>query len=127
MISQPKFLPLFFDQWEAFMDELIRVFPAEEEFPRLKSQLHIGRTANPKRVITAVQQTILPFEALVRAKNADFFLKYPFNEYQDNQEVLTMVRKMKQLWFQMSVPNQKAVFDYMILLLELLHRYLGSK
>jgi hypothetical protein len=119
MISQPKFLPLFFDQWEAFMDELIRVFPTEEEFPRLKSQLHIGRTA--------VQQTILPFEALVRAKNADFFLKYPFNEYQDNQEVLTMVRKMKQLWFQMSVPNQKAVFDYMILLLELLHRYLGSK
>lgn len=127
MISQTKYLSLFFDQWEAFMDELIRVFPAEEEFPRLKSQLHIGRTANPKRVIAAVQQTILPFESLVRAKNADFFLKYPFNEYQDNQEVLTMVRKMKQLWFQMSVPNQKAVFDYMILLLELLHRYLGSK
>ena len=123
-VSKGKLLTLFFDQWEAFLDELIRVFPTDTDFPRLKSYLRIGRTVNPKRVIAAVQNHMFPHEKLVRAKNADYFLKYPFNEYQDKEEVDYVLQKMKTLWLELSPTNQTIMFEYIILILDLLHRHL---
>ena len=126
MASKRELLSLFFDQWEAFLDELIRVFPTDVDFPRLKSYLRIGRTVNPKCVIAAVQNHMFPFEKLVRSKNADYFLKYPFNEYEDKQDISYVIRKVKNLWFELSPPNQNALFEYIILLIDLLHRHLES-
>jgi hypothetical protein len=124
MATKAKLLSLFFDQWEGFFDELIRVFPTDPDFPRLKTYLRLGRTVNPKRVIAAVQKHMFPFEALVRAKNADFFLKYSFGEYGDKEDVSYVIQKVKTLWFELSPPNQNALFDYIILLVDLLHRHL---
>jgi hypothetical protein len=124
MASKAKLLSLFFDQWEAYFDELIRVFPDDVDFPRLKSYLRIGRTVNPKRVIAAVQNHMFPHEALVRAKNADYFLKHPFSQYEDKEDISYVIRKVKNLWFDLSPHNQNALFDYIILLVDLLHRYL---
>jgi hypothetical protein len=126
MHSKAKLLSLFFDQWEAFLDELIRCFPADADFPRLKSYLRIGRTVNPKRVVAAVQNHMFPFEKLVRARNADFFLKYPFDEYEDKEDISYVIRKVKNLWFELSPPNQSALFNYIILLVDLLHRHLDA-
>jgi hypothetical protein len=124
MSSKAKLLSLFFDQWEAFLDELIRVFPSDLDFPRLKSYLRIGRTVNPKRVIAAVQNHMFPHETLVRAKNADYFLKHPFSQYEDKEDISYVIRKVKNLWFELSPHNQNALFDYIILLVDLLHRHL---
>jgi hypothetical protein len=126
MASKGKLLSLFFDQWEAAFDELIRVFPEDEDFPRLKSYLRIGRTVNPKRVVLAVQNHMFPFEHLVRAKNADFFLKYKFSEYEEKEDISHVIRKIKSLWHEMSIANRSAMFDYIILCLDLLHRHLAS-
>ena len=123
-VSKGKLLSLFFDQWEALFDELIRVFPTDADFPRLKSYLRIGRTVNPKRVIAAVQNHMFPHEKLVRAKNADYFLKYPFNEYQDKEDISYVIQKVKTLWFELSPANQNVLFEYIILLVDLLHRHL---
>jgi hypothetical protein len=127
MASKSKLLSLFFDQWEAFLDELIRVFPTDQDFPVLKSYLRIGRTVNPRRVIDAIVNNVFPFEKLVRAKNADFFLKYPFSEYEDDQDICQIIRKVKTLWFELTPVNQSALFDYIILLVDLLHRYLDMR
>lgn len=127
MASKSKILSIFFDQWEGLLDQLIMVFPEDVDFPRLKSYLRIGRTINPKRVIAAVQNHMFPFEKLVRAKNADFFLKYPFNEYEDKEDISYVIRKVKNLWFDLSPANQSAVLDYIILLVDLLHRYLETE
>jgi len=127
MASKSKILSIFFDQWEGLLDQLIMVFPEDVDFPRLKSYLRIGRTINTKRVIAAVQNHMFPFEKLVRAKNADFFLKYPFNEYEDKEDISYVIRKVKNLWFDLSPANQSAVLDYIILLVDLLHRYLETQ
>jgi len=124
MHSKAKLLSLFFDQWEAFLDELIRVFPTDPDFPRLKSYLRIGRTVNPKRVIAAVQNHMFPHEKLVRAKNADYFLKYPFSEYENKEDISYVLQKMKMRWVELTPDNQAALFDYIILLVDLLHRHL---
>lgn len=121
-----KLLSLFFDQWESLIDELTRVFPTDVDFPRLKTYLRIGRTVNPKRVIAAVQNHMFPFEKLVRAKNADYFLKYPFDEYENKEDISYVIRKVKNLWFELSPHNQNALFDYIILVVDLLHRHLDS-
>jgi hypothetical protein len=123
--SKSKLLSIFFDQWEAFFDELIRCFPGDVDFPRLKSYLRIGRAVNPKRVVTAVQKHMFPFENLVRSKNADFFLKYPFSEYEGKEDIQYVIQKVKALWFELSPNNQSVVLDYVIILVDLLHRYLA--
>jgi hypothetical protein len=69
---------------------------------------------------------MFPFEKLVRSKNADFFLKYPFNEYENKEDISYVIRKVKNLWFELSPPNQNALFDYIILLVDLLHRHLEA-
>ena len=124
--SKAKLLSIFFDQWDAFIDELIRVFPSDLDFHRMKTYLRIGRTVNPKRVVSAVQKHMFPFEKLVRAKNADFFLKYPFDEYEKKEDVLYVIRKVKHLWFELTPVNQNALFDYIILLVDILHRHLDT-
>jgi hypothetical protein len=125
MSSKAKLLSLFFDQWEALLDELVRVFPDDPDFPRLKMYLRIGRTVNPKRVVLAVQNHMFPFENLVRERNADFFLKYEFSRYEDKEDISQVIRKVKNLWFELTPSNQGAMFDYIILCLDLLHRHLA--
>ena len=67
---------------------------------------------------------MFPHEKIVRARNADFFLKYPFSEYADKEDISYVIQKVKTLWFELSPANRDALFDYIILLVDLLHRHL---
>ncbi len=115
---------LFFDQFQSFIGQLAVVFPDDKDFPVYLANLKIAKMTNPKMVIAAIQEHCLPFAATIRARNADFFLKYPFNEYEKDETIIPVIRKMKDMWVQISHVNQNHIMDYVNNLLTIVSRYL---
>jgi hypothetical protein len=105
-------LKLFFAQFEQFISQLIVVFPDDPDFPTYLSNLRLAKIANPKRVIAAVETHCLPFADTIKARNADFFLKYSFAEYEKDETIVPVIRKMKDMWVQISPANQGHIMDY---------------
>jgi hypothetical protein len=115
---------LFFDQFQAFIGQLIVVFPDDKDFPVYLSNLKIAKLTNPKMVIAGLEQHCVPFANMIKARNADFFLKYPFAEYEKDETIIPVIRKMKDMWLQISPVNQGHIMDYVNNLLTLVTRYL---
>ena len=105
-------LKLFFAQFEQFISQLIVVFPNDPDFPVYLKNLKMARVANPRMVITAVETHCLPFADTIKARNADFFLKYSFAEYEKDETIVPVIRKMKDMWIQISPANQGHILDY---------------
>ena len=105
-------LKLFFAQFEQFISQLMLVFPDDPDFPVYLSNLRIAKIANPKQVIAAIETHCLPFAETIKARNADFFLKYSFAEYEEDETIVPVIRKMKDMWVQISPTNQRHVMDY---------------
>jgi hypothetical protein len=69
-----------------------------------------------------VTKHVVPFEATVRARDSDFFLKYEFSEYADDSALDQVIGKLKNMWTTLSDNNKKVVWDYITLLLDLAKR-----
>jgi hypothetical protein len=54
----------------------------------------------------------MPFAKTIKARNADFFLKYPFTEYEKDETIIPVIRKMKDMSLQISPVNQSHIMDY---------------
>ena len=123
-MSKTQLMGLFFDQFQSFIGQLAVVFPDDKDFPVYLSNLKIAKMTNPKMVIAAVQEHCMPFADTIRARNADFFLKYPFKEYEKDETIIPVIRKMKDMWVQISSTNQNHIMDYVNNLLIIVSRYL---
>lgn len=125
-MSQSQLLKLFFEQFQLFIGQLISVFPNDTDFPVYLKNLKMARVANPRMVVTAIEIHCLPFADTIKAKDADFFLKYEFAEYEKDETIIPVIRKMKDMWVQISPANQRHIMDYVNNLLVLVTRYLET-
>lgn len=123
-MSKSQLMGMFFDQFQAFTSQLIAVFPDDKDFPVYLSNLKIAKLTNPKMVIAGIEQHCLPFADTIRARNADFFLKYHFAEYEKDETIIPVIRKMKSMWVEISPANQAHIMDYVNNLLTIVTRYL---
>jgi hypothetical protein len=124
-MSKAQVLSAFFDQFQTFIDQLIIVFPTDDDFKIYLKNLKIARIANPKMVVMELERHCLPFEKLIRARDAKFFLEYPFAEYEQDETIIPVIRKIKGMWFQLSTTNQERILDYVVSLLNLVTRYIA--
>jgi len=121
-MSRKIFIDTFYRQFGEFFDQLIQVFPDDEDFPAYKMGVQLFSKTNPMMVIKAVQDHVFPFETTIRAKNEDFFLKHEFSEYTEDDTVDAVIRKLKNLWGVLTPANKTVVWTYIILLLDLAKR-----
>ena len=105
-------LKLFFSQFEQFISQLMVVFPEDPDFPVYLSNLRLAKIANPRMVVGAIETHCLPFAQTIKARNADFFLKYSFTEYEKDETIVPVIRKMKDMWIHISPANQGHIMDY---------------
>ena len=126
-MSQAQLLKLFFEQFQLVLEQLILVFPHDKDFPVYLKNLKMARMANPRMVVGAIEHHCMPFAATIKARNADFFLKYEFAEYEKDETIIPVIRKMKDMWVQISPANQGHIMDYVNNLLTLVTHYLGTR
>lgn len=119
MSHRKIFIDTFFHQFGEFMDQLSKVFPNDPDFHAYKMGIQLFHRTNPAMVLNAVGKHVFPFEQTIRSKNDDFFVKNEFQDYADDDTVMTIIRKLKGLWVSLSDRNREIVWTYIILLLDL--------
>ena len=112
----------FYGQFHDFLDQLIRVFPDDSDFPAYKTGLSLLQKTNPKIVPEQVALHVTPFEVSIRARDETFFLEHQFPEYADDNALDLIISKMKGLWTTLSGTSKTVVWDYLSLLLDLAKR-----
>ena len=126
-MSKKILLDAFYTQSTDFLTELAKAFPEDPDFPAYKTGLLLLQKTNPALVIKTVHEHVMPYEATIRARNVDFFLKHDYSNHIENDDALEQViRKLKGYWEQMSETNQTVVWRYITLLLDLAKRYVAG-
>ena len=121
-MSRKIFLDAFYGQFHDFLDQLIRVFPDDSDFPAYKTGLTLLQKTNPKLVPEQVALHVTPFETSIRSRDEKFFLEHQFPEYTDDNALDLIITKMKGLWTTLSATSKTVVWDYLTLLLDLAKR-----
>ena len=121
-MSRKIFLDAFYGQFHDFLDQLIRVFPDDSDFPAYKTGLSLLQKTNPKLVPEQVFIHVTPFEQSIRARDETFFLEHQFPEYADDNALDLIISKMKDLWTTLSDTSKTVVWEYLTLLLDLAKR-----
>lgn len=119
-MSKKVFVDAFFNQFGDFLEQLIKVFPDDTDLPAYKAGLGLLQRTNPTLVIKETYTHMSPFEAVIRARNEDFFLKHEFAEYDTLEQVIA---KIKSLWVGLSENNKNCVWGYLTILLDISKRY----
>jgi hypothetical protein len=118
-MSRKIFLDIFYSQFSEFLDQLIKVFPEDSDFPTYKSGLFLLQKTNPILVPDQVVIHVGPFEQTIQARDESFFKEHGFDQYTDDNALDLIIKKMKERWDTLSDNNKKVVWDYTTLLLSL--------
>jgi hypothetical protein len=112
----------FFTQFHGFLGELKRVFPNDADFPTYDTTLSLVQRVNPNLVLSEFTKYVIPFETMIREKNSDFFLKQSFSEFDPDNTMDPIIKKLKGYWEEMSDANKDAIWKYIILLVDISNR-----
>lgn len=112
----------FFSQFHEFMGQLIKVFPDDEDFPVYDSGVSIVQRMNPALVLTEFNKHVLPYEVVLRAKDDNFFLNHDFQSLDPDNTMENVIKKLKGYWSGLSEQNRSAIWNYIILLLDIAKR-----
>ena len=118
-MSRKVFLDIFYSQFSEFLDQLIKVFPDDTDFPTYKSGVFLLQKTNPILIPEQIVVHVGPFEEKINARNETFIFNYGFDEYTEGNALDLIIKKMKDRWSSLSDNNKKVVWDYTILLLSL--------
>ena len=120
-MSRRIFLPAMYTHFHEFLDQLAIVFSGDSDVATYKTALTLLQKTNPLLVPRQVLNHMTPFEEVIRKRDEKFFLEYEFNEYQDGT-LDKVISKVKGLWGSLTEANRKAIWDYIIILLDLAKR-----
>lgn len=126
-MSKKILIDAFYGQFSNFLEELSKLFPGDSDFPAYRTSVLLIKKANPNLVIKEIMSHVIPFEDMIRARDAGYFLGgRPSQDAVDlvsSQSIDPVLDKLRGCWRAMSDENRKVVWDYMILLIEIAKRY----
>lgn len=126
-MSRKIFLDAFYNQFSDFLDQLIKKFPSDTDLPTYKAGLFLLRKTNPMLVPTEVTNHVSPFYDVIKSRDEKFILDHQFPEYTNNDDALALIiNKMKEYWGELSDTDKDAVWNYVILLLDLAKKCIGQ-
>lgn len=120
-MSRRIFLPAIYTHFREFLDQLVILFPDDVDIPAYKTGLTLLQKTNPLLVPREVVNHVSPFEDVIRRKDEKFFLDNEFSEYQDGT-IDKVIGKVKGLWTTLTDANKTAIWNYIIILLDLAKR-----
>ncbi len=131
-------IPIAFNnQLDKFLDELIKTYPEDKDFPYYKRLVDQLKRVNVRKPIELYAVTVHKHIALIENRDSDFFFnnfgKIVNEETSDksNQaEAFRLFENIKKYWQEMNEDNKKIIWDYLNVLTKLAVKFLvdsGSK
>lgn len=104
-----------------FNDDLIYIFPEENDFKVYKRGIIMLNSANAKKIYTLFRNYSLLYRKNIESKNEDFFINNSYENVlgNDNQGIESIINKLKFYWNQLSENNKEKIWEYLNSLLKL--------
>lgn len=109
------YLDKFNDTIEEFLDDIIRVFPEDDDMQLYKFGLKGMRIASPKTVCQEYYQGVtIPYYDKISSKDEKFFMEHDFTEVKnDVPDGVRILNKTLNYWKELSSEDKEAVWKYL--------------
>jgi hypothetical protein len=121
----------FNSQLDKFLDELIKTFPEDKDFPYYKRLVDQLRKVNVRKPIELYAFTVHKHIKLIENRDSDFFFNNfgkIVSEETDNKnnqaEAFRLFENIKLYWIEMPEDNKKVIWDYLTVLTKLAVKFL---
>lgn len=128
-MDKSRVLKTFNNHFEEFIDDILIVFPDDEDLIACKSALLSMRKMNPKIILLAFQQTMFPYKTEILKYNITFFIEkdykkdITFSEKDFGNQVLQKIDMLRSPIRNMCEEDKKKVSKYLNNLLKLAELY----
>jgi hypothetical protein len=125
-------VPIAFNtQLDKFLDELIKTFPEDKDFPYYKRLVDQLKRINVRKPIELYAFTVHKHIKLIENRDSDFFFNNfgkIVSEETDNKnnqaEAFRLFENIKLYWTEMPEDNKKVIWDYLTVLTKLAVKFL---
>jgi hypothetical protein len=106
------YLEKFNTTFNEFIDDIIRIFPNDEELKMYKAALRTAVCLNDKMIINIFNETIVNnYESQLLSRDETFFLNYDYTEVVSN-DYIAILNKIKKCWSLINENDRNNVWKY---------------
>lgn len=115
-------LKTFFHQFIEVVDQLISMFPGDQNFKIFKTFLGMLQKTNPTLVIsTFYEHVVTKYERQINSRDEDFLVSYVPAEY--GSDVTDIITSLRPHWQSLSDTSKDALWQYIFILKEVSKKY----
>ena len=105
-----------------FNEDLIDVFPEENDFKVYKRGIIMLKSANAKKICNLYKEYMILYRTKIIEKDETFFITNNYTEIVSNstsEGIESIILKLKHYWGNLSTSNKEKVWDYLNSLIKL--------
>ena len=120
-------LSAFNTQIFRLVEELIEIYPEDNDFKLFQNTLTMLKKANARGILELFKIHIYPYKEKITNKDESFFLDNDFSEHQigsgNSDKFTSIVDKLKQYWHEMTHNTTESIWKYFNVFIILSDRY----
>lgn len=125
-MSSPILLKTFFHQFGEVVNQLIEMFPNDQNFKMFKTFLAMLQRTNPTLVISTFYEHVsAKYENQINSRDEEFLISYTPAEY--GSDVTDVISSLRPHWQSLSDASKDALWQYIYILKEISKRYYEQK
>jgi|TARA_B110000259_G_scaffold184211_1_gene230800 hypothetical protein len=124
-----KFYTIFNSKIIEFLNDLIKIFPDDNDFKMYKNGISLVKLADEKKPLQLYKLFVNDkYKENILTKNEEFFLSHDYNEILTNDNLKKefngdinnkIINKLKGYWKDLSSDNREIVWNYFTLFLKI--------
>ena len=119
MSQNQSYLKIFVTQLQNFIDDLILLYPADNDFKVFKNGVALLNRTNPRKIVNLFKEYVDKYENRIISRDESFFLQNDYNEIEKTENILESMNKLKNYWKDLNDSNKEKVWKYFEILIKL--------
>ena len=119
MSQNQSYLKIFVTQLQNFIDDLILLYPADNDFKVFKNGVALLNRTNPRKIVNLFKEYVDKYENRIISRDETFFLQNDYNEIEKTENILESMNKLKNYWKDLNDSNKEKVWKYFEILIKL--------
>ena len=113
-------LSAFNNQLSCLNNDLIRVYPEDNDLKTLKKSFEFLKKSNPRKIVDLFKIYVLPYSEEIKNSDEQFFLNENYDHITHGTDNgFTITSKIKNLWPELSDNNKQTIWKYFDILTQL--------
>lgn len=119
MSNPQSLLNVFTTQLTNFIDDIILLWPEDNDFKVFKNGVLLLKKTNPRKIVNLFKSYVSKYETFINNRDEKFFLENQYDEIEKTENILESMDKLKKYWKTLNDVNKEKVWKYFEILLKL--------